>query len=196
MQSLFTRTTWARLWNDIGRAPRNNLIPKTTFRDVRKDGKVIWVETVGQKIDWEGGQAVLYFTSDVTETKRLEEQFAQAQKMEAIGRLAGGIAHDFNNILQVITGYCEVLMGELSVENQKNVAEITKATQRAATLTGQLLAFSRKQIYRPRVIDTRDLISSMHNMLARVIGEDVELRSLIDPNTGNFQYSGKWSRSF
>ena len=164
----------------------DNLIPKTTFRDVRKDGKVIWVETVGQKIDWEGRQAVLYFTSDVTETKRLEEQFAQAQKMEAIGRLAGGIAHDFNNILQVIAGYCEVLMGELSVENQKNVAEITKATQRAATLTGQLLAFSRKQIYRPRVIDTRDLISSMHNMLARVIGEDVELRSLIDPNTGNF----------
>jgi two-component system, cell cycle sensor histidine kinase and response regulator CckA len=163
-----------------------NSIPTTTFRDVRKDGKVIWVETVGQRIDWEGRPAVLYFTSDVTERKRLEEQFAQAQKMEAIGQLAGGIAHDFNNILQVITGYCELLMGELSKENQKDVAEITKAAHRAAALTGQLLAFSRKQIFSPRVVDTKDLIGSMHKMLARVIGEDVELRSLIDPATGNF----------
>ena len=106
--------------------------------------------------------------------------------MEAIGQLTGGVAHDFNNVLQVITGYCEVLKQRLPEENQKYVAEITKAAQRAAALTGQLLAFSRKQILRPQVVNTKDLIHSMQKMLERVIGEDIELRTFIDPNTGNF----------
>ena len=163
-----------------------NLIPKATFRDVRKDGKVIWVETVGQMIEWDGRPAVLYFTSDVTEKKRLEERLAQAQKMEAIGQLAGGIAHDFNNVLQVIIGYCEVLNREPLPANRKYVAEITKAAQRAATLIEQLLAFSRKQVLRPHVIDTKDLLRSTQKMLERVIGEDIELRTFIDPSTGNF----------
>jgi len=123
---------------------------------------------------------------DVTEEKALAQQLNQAQKMEAIGQLAGGIAHDFNNVLQVITGYCEVFKQRLPEENQKYVAEITKAAQRAATLIGQLLAFSRKQILRPQIVDTKDLICSMQKMLERVLGEDIELRTFIDPNTGNF----------
>ena len=123
---------------------------------------------------------------DVTVEKTLAERLNQAQKMEAIGQLTGGIAHDFNNVLQAITGFCELLRAGLSDENQQYVAEITKATKRAATLTTQLLAFSRKQILRPRVVNTKDLIRSMHKMLERVIGEDIELRTLIDPNTGNF----------
>ena len=106
--------------------------------------------------------------------------------MEAIGQLTGGIAHDFNNVLQAITGYCEVLKLRLPEENQKYVAEITKAAHRAATLTAQLLAFSRKQILRPQIVNTKDLIRSMQKMLERVIGEDIELRTFIDPDTGNF----------
>jgi PAS domain S-box-containing protein len=123
---------------------------------------------------------------DVTEEKALAQRLNQAQKMEAIGQLTGGVAHDFNNVLQVITGYCEVLNKRLSEENQKYVAEITKAAQRAAALIAQLLAFSRKQALRPQVVDTKDLIRSMQKMLERVLGEDIELRSFIDPNTGNF----------
>ena len=123
---------------------------------------------------------------DVTEEKTLAQRLNQAQKMEAIGQLTGGVAHDFNNVLQVITGYCEVLNQKLPEENQKYVAEITKAAQRAAALIAQLLAFSRKQILRPQVVDTKDLIRSMQKMLERVIGEDIELRTFIDPNTGNF----------
>ena len=123
---------------------------------------------------------------DVTEEKALAQRLNQAQKMEAIGQLTGGVAHDFNNVLQVITGYCEVLTQRLSEENQKYVAEITKAAQRAATLITQLLAFSRKQALRPQVVDTKDLIRSTQKMLDRVIGEDIELRAFIDPDTGNF----------
>ena len=123
---------------------------------------------------------------DVTEEKNLAERLTQAQKIEAIGRLTGGVAHDFNNVLQAITGYCEVLKQRLSEENQKYLAEITKAAHRAAALTAQLLAFSRKQILRPRVVETKDLIRSLQRMLERVIGEDIELRTIIDPDTGNF----------
>ena len=123
---------------------------------------------------------------DVTEEKALAERLNQAQKIEAIGQLTGGVAHDFNNILQVITGYCEVLKHEVLEENRQYVAEITMATKRAAALIAQLLAFSRKQILRPRVVNTKDLIRSMQMMLERVIGEDIELRTFIDPNTGNF----------
>jgi PAS domain S-box-containing protein len=162
------------------------LIPKVIFRDVRKDGRVIWVEAVGQRIEWEGRTAVLYFTSDITERKNLEEQFAQAQKMEAIGQLTGGIAHDFNNVLQVIMGYCEILAPSLLEESKKYVEQITVAAEKAAALTTQLLAFSRKQVLRPQVVDTKDLILSMQKMLERVIGEDIELRTFIDPKTGNF----------
>jgi len=131
---------------------------ESVFRYVTKQGKVIWVESIGQSIEWEGRPAVLYFSSDITERKTLERQFAQAQKMEAIGQLTGGVAHDFNNIIQVITGYGEVLMEKLTEENRVFVAEITKAAYKARALTKQLLSFSRKQILRPRVVDPKSLI--------------------------------------
>ena len=123
---------------------------------------------------------------NVTEMKTLTQRLNQAQKIEAIGQLTGGVAHDFNNILQVITGYCEVLKLSLPEESKKHVEQIAIAAQRAAALTTQLLAFSRKQILKPRVVNTKDLIRSMQNMLERIIGEDIELRTFIDPNTGNF----------
>ena len=123
---------------------------------------------------------------DVTEEKTLSEMLTQAQKMEAIGQLTGGIAHDFNNMLQAISGYCEVLKKRIPDENQKYLEEITKAANRAAALTARLLAFSRKQVLRPRVVDTEELIRSVRKMLESVLGEDIELRTFVNPKTDNF----------
>ncbi len=113
---------------------------------------------------------------DLTHQKGLEEQLRQAQKMEAVGRLAGGIAHDFNNLLTAISGYSEFLVAGLEDERQRRHAdEIRKAAARAASLTGQLLAFSRRQVLQPRVLDLNAVVSDMDMMLRRLIGEDVEL---------------------
>ena len=118
---------------------------------------------------------------DLTHQKGLEEQLRQAQKMEAVGRLAGGIAHDFNNLLTAISGYSEFLVAGLEDERQRRHAdEIRKAAARAASLTGQLLAFSRRQVLQPRVLDLNSVVSDMDMMLRRLIGEDVELIALLD----------------
>jgi two-component system, cell cycle sensor histidine kinase and response regulator CckA len=123
---------------------------------------------------------------DVTEEKTLSEMLTQSQKMEAIGQLTGGIAHDFNNMLQAISGYCEVLKRRITDENQKYLEEITKAANKAAALTARLLAFSRKQVLTPQVVNTEELVRSIQKMLERVLGEDIELGTFVEPNTGNF----------
>jgi len=116
---------------------------------------------------------------DLTETKHLEEQLNQAQKMEAIGRLAGGIAHDFNNLLTVIIGYCDLLLwtDEEEQDTAPEIRLIKKAGQRAASLTGQLLASSRKQILQPEVLDLNAVISDLSEMLERLLGEDVQMHT-------------------
>ena len=115
--------------------------------------------------------------SDITENKQLEEQFRQAQKMDAIGRLAGGVAHDFNNLLTIICGYGDLVQEQLGEEHPMSelVAEITRAGERAAGLTRQLLTFSRKQVLAPVVLDVNALLANMEKMLRRLIGENVEL---------------------
>jgi len=122
---------------------------------------------------------------DLTRQKDLEAQLVQAQKMEAVGRLAGGIAHDFNNLLTAISGYSEFLIaGEVDERSRRHAHEIKKAAARAAALTGQLLAFSRRQVLQPRVLDLNAVVSDMDMMLRRLIGEDVELVATLDPALG------------
>lgn len=130
------------------------------------------------------GGIVIYFEL-ITERKRLEEQLRQALKMEAVGRLAGGVAHDFNNLLMVINGYGQLLLEEIREESnlqRSRVLEITKAGERAAALTRQLLAFSRKQILQPRTMNLNSVVTELEKMLQRVIGEDVLLVTITDPN--------------
>lgn len=123
------------------------------------------------------------FARDVTEEQQLAEQFRQSQKLEAIGRLAGGIAHDFNNLLTVINGYADLLLAGVSEFDSRRepVAEIRKAGARAAELTAQLLAFSRKAVVKPRLVDLNAVVESVSRMLRRLIGEDIALIIRCDP---------------
>jgi len=122
---------------------------------------------------------------------QLEEQLRQAQKMEAVGRLAGGIAHDFNNLLTVILGYSAILREELQAgQALESVDEIEKAAARAASLTGQLLAFSRKQVMRLRVLDLNSIVAGMKSMLQRLIGEDISLKTELDPELAKVKADG------
>jgi PAS domain S-box-containing protein len=136
---------------------------------------------------------MLGVVQDVTEMKRAadalqrsEEQLRQSQKMEAVGRLAGGVAHDFNNLLTVIGGYCAMSLPSLAAGQplQKNMMEIQKAAERAASLTSQLLAFSRKQVLQPRVLQLNEVVHGMEKMLRRLIGEDIELSTKFDSALG------------
>ncbi|GEM_PF-154317 len=136
-----------------------------------------WLDLTTTDILYEGQPAVLGNAVDITERKLMEEQFRQAQKMEAVGRLAGGVAHDFNNLLMIVRGYTELLLdsGELSPGLQRNAEQIAKAAERASGLTHQLLAFSRKQVLAPQVLDLNTVVAGVDKMLHRLIGEDIEL---------------------
>jgi two-component system, cell cycle sensor histidine kinase and response regulator CckA len=135
------------------------------------------VEVAAERIQLDDEPCVLAITHDVTESKQLEQQFRQAQKMEAVGRLAGGIAHDFNNMMGVVIGYSEIAMERLESAHpaQKCLLEIRKAGERASTLTRQLLAFSRQQLLEPRTLNLNSVINNMSKMLLHMIGEDISL---------------------
>ena len=129
-------------------------------------------------------EKVIHIATDITEFKRLQMDFLQAQKMETVGKLAGGVAHDFNNILQTILGYSELLLSSIPPEDERHrdLQEIHSSGERAAGLTRQLLAFSRKQMLLPRILDLNELIANLGRMLSRLIGEDVELKLELTPN--------------
>ncbi len=131
-----------------------------------------------------GVQGAICMALDVTDRKQLEEQFRQAQKMEAVGRLAGGIAHDFNNLLMVIQGYADLLADRLPVGEplHRNAEQIQAAAQRAGALTQQLLAFSRKQILAPKVLNVHSVVADLEKMVQRLIGEDIELETSSKPD--------------
>jgi two-component system cell cycle sensor histidine kinase/response regulator CckA len=143
------------------------------------DGKIRWLSGAGRLVTDASGKPLraVGISQDVTERRLLESQFQHAQKMEAVGRLAGGVAHDFNNLLTVILGFCEILLEDLPSGDERGVevSEIQRAGLRAAGLTRQLLAFSRKEITEPAILDVNAIVSGMKPMLARLIREDVKL---------------------
>ncbi len=155
-------------------------------RIIRPDGTVRWIEVTAQAEFDASGQPVrsIGVIRDVTESRQLEGRFRQAQKMEAVGRLAGGVAHDFNNILMIITGYGDLLKGHLGGDERLRpmIEAILKAANRAASLTHQLLAFSRKQTLVPKVLDLNNVLADLGKMLPRLIGEDIDLE--IVPGNG------------
>ena len=158
-----------------------------TTECVRKDGAPIVARISGRSIpNGKAGGTFEIFMEDVTETRTLELQFRQAQKMEAIGRLAGGIAHDFNNLLMVISGYSEFLLERLGPDPRLRgpAQEISNATLRATSLTRQLLAFSRKQMLAPKVLDLNEVVAENLKMLTRMIGEDIDLVMVPGPALG------------
>jgi two-component system, cell cycle sensor histidine kinase and response regulator CckA len=166
-----------------------------TFAPIAAHRRAVAGEAVTFPVEWNDGsyachveplrdadgavQGAICMALDVTDRKKLEEQFRQAQKMEAVGRLAGGIAHDFNNLLMVIQGYADLLAERLPQGDtlRRNAEQIQAASQRAAALTQQLLAFSRKQILAPKVLNIHAVVTDLEKILRRVIGEDIELHT-------------------
>lgn len=161
---------------------------RAEFRFVLKDGSIRFMESQGSIIRDKTGHPnkVLVVSRDVTERLNLEMRLRQSQKMEAIGRLAGGIAHDFNNLMQAIIGYTNLLLKRLpaSDQNRDTITQIEKSADRAAALTGQLLAFSRKQILKPKIIALDNIVADVSKLLRRLIGENIQLDSRTDIEPG------------
>jgi PAS domain S-box-containing protein len=173
---------YSELWATLVRGE----VWRGTFVNRRKDGTPFEEEATISPVRDATGRTVNFLAvkRDVTRERQLAEQTLRSQRLEAIGRLAGGVAHDFNNLLGVISGYGEIVLRRLPEADplRGKVAEILKAAERAAALTHQLLAFSRRQVRRPRVLDLNAVVADMERMLRRVIGEDVALRTLLAPD--------------
>jgi len=168
---------------------RTGKLDSAEVRWQRKDRSTITVRLSGRSADSADDRdpTVEIIAEDVTERRALEEQFRQAQKMEAVGRLAGGVAHDFNNLLMVVSGYTEVLIEELK-ENDPllpKIQVIQQAADRATTLTRQLLAFSRKQLLELKVVDVNAIVADMERLLRPLIGENIDLTTKLSPNVGH-----------
>ncbi len=175
------------------RAAGKDVPPNYECRGLRKDGTVRWLEIFAGPIEYRGRRAIQAAVMDITDARKsqeemasLQEQFRQAQKMEAIGRLAGGVAHDFNNLLTVIKGTCQLSLHDLPESDpmRQSFEEIMEASDRAAALTRQLLAFGRKQVMEVRVIDLNRVLEGLDKMLRRIIGEDIELVTFLQDGIG------------
>jgi two-component system, cell cycle sensor histidine kinase and response regulator CckA len=155
----------------------------------RRDGSVIEVEITVHGLIYDGRRGVLGIAVDKTEARRIEDQLRQAQKMEAIGRLAGGVAHDFNNILAVILTNAEFVLDEIGEGNPGagGIVEIQEAASRAAGLTRQLLTFSRKQRRQPKPLGLNSIVTGIEAMLSRMVGEDITMSAVIAPDLGTIE---------
>ncbi|HSL21844.1 MAG TPA: PAS domain S-box protein [Vicinamibacterales bacterium] len=158
-------------------------------RYVRKDGEIVWGYVSVRPIRDAAGQPLwtMPVIIDITGRRALEEQFRHAQKMEAIGRLAGGVAHDFNNILTAIIGYSELLREQIGPDKPmgRDLEQIYQGALRAAALTRQLLAFSRKQVLRPESVELNQILSRFQGLARPMLGEDVQLQLELDPSVGS-----------
>jgi two-component system, cell cycle sensor histidine kinase and response regulator CckA len=207
----FTELSGYRAEEAIGKNPRimaSGKTPPDVYRELwrkvgagevwhgvlvnkHKDGHLWWNAATISPIRDVTGKVTHYLATqhDTTEQRLLEDQLRQAQKMEAVGRLAGGVAHDFNNMLTVITSYGTLLLEDLGPTDprREDLNEILKAATGAAGLTRQLLAFSRQQVLEPRVLDLNEVVAASGKMLKRLIGEDVELATVLQPDLGTIR---------
>ncbi|MGQ0811835.1 MAG: two-component system sensor histidine kinase NtrB, partial [Nitrospiraceae bacterium] len=166
---------------------RHEPFPLTEARMIRLDGAVIAVEATASPFSEQGSPAMLMIFRNIMQRQQLEEELRQSQKMEAVGQLAGGVAHDFNNMLTIINGHCEMLLEDptpLSADQRISVEQIGLAGKRAATLTSQLLAFSRRQVLHPKVLDLNAVVAGMDQMLRPLLGENIELLLNLSPSLG------------
>jgi two-component system, cell cycle sensor histidine kinase and response regulator CckA len=176
--SLIAPKSRANIESRINQQERGEFLePNYEFTAITKDGEEIEVETSVTYMPYKESWATQGIIRDVTTRKELESQLRQAQKMEVVGQLAGGVAHDFNNLLTIISGYCDLLLGRPGLDSgiTKYIHQINKAGHRARGLTNQLLAFSRKQINKPVVLDINLTIENSIQMYSRLIGEDIEI---------------------
>jgi PAS domain S-box-containing protein len=180
----------------LARGRRGESLSGVELRRRKKDGSPIDISIWTSPLTDHRGEVtgIISVWADITERKKMEEalhnseeQLRQSQKIEAIGRLAGGVAHDFNNLLTAIRGYSDLLIHRLDSTSpmRRDVEEIRKAGERASSLTQQLLAFSRKQVMRPKVLDVNAVVADLDRMLRRLIGEDVDLVTVLTPGLGN-----------
>ena len=176
---------WPEFWARCQREP----VIRTESKHRRKNGRDFPVEITINHLSFGGRESNLAFARDITERKQLEAQFRQAQKMEAVGTLAGGIAHDFNNILTVILGHCELLLRQPQGGDafREEITEIQTAGTRAAALTRQLLAFSRKQLLEPVVLDLNEVVTGLEKMLRRLIPEDIRITVSLEPGSARIK---------
>ncbi len=185
----FSPGKWATHWQNL---PSRGPATRESHHRA-KDGKIFPIEVTGDYLKYGAKEYNVAFVRDITERKlaerkmaEVQEQLRQSQKMEAIGQLAGGVAHDFNNLLTVIKGYSQLYLVEVRKDDplRENIEEIRKAADRAADLTRQLLAFSRRQVMEMRVLDLNELLTNLDKMLRRMIGEDIDLVTLLERNLG------------
>ena len=185
-QHIYTLYNDAEQWFDLADYLRSSAPFKGLTAEWKRKGGNTVVRVSGRSVANGRKEGVVFelFAEDVTERRALEQQLQQSQKMEAVGRLAGGIAHDFNNLLMVISGYSEFLLERLGAEPHLRgpAQEIASASERASSLTRQLLAFSRKQMLAPRIVNLNDVASENLRMLTRMIGEDIDLVMVPSPN--------------
>jgi len=157
------------------------------YRIKRKDGQAIWVSDTAVLVPGSETHPLMEgVIVDITERRMLENQLQQARRMEAVGRLAGGVAHDFNNLLTIIKGYVELALKRCAgqPELEGNIRHIADASERAVTLVRQLLAFSRKQVLKPKVLDLNNIVLSMDKLLRRLMSENIEMKTLVGKNIG------------
>ncbi len=177
-----TKETYSTLWDTISSGKSWH----GEFCNRRKDGSLYWTQVIISPIFDSEGNITHYMgiQDDITEKRELERQFQQAQKMEAIGRLAGGVAHDFNNMLGVILGYGEIMLSKVHPEDplKQYIDQIMEAAKRSKSLTSQLLAFSRRQPLKPEIVDLNEVIKNLRKMLSRLIGENISLKLVLDDN--------------
>src|SRR5215467_4208252 len=175
--------------DDDWRHPSIGAFHRGQWRHQTKDGRIFKVELVAHELEYAGRRVRLVVAQDISERQQLEEQLRQAQKMEAVGRLAGGVAHDFNNLLMVIKGHTELLLGSLHQGDpaRRKIEQIEKSADRATGLTRQLLAFSRMQVLQPRSINLNVIVEEMGKLIPRLIGEDIELVIHSSPDLGTIR---------